>query len=75
MHGQQQQQQLQQHKQPPQRLLEIQQQMLRKVQQQAAMGKPLAIGAELMSNEGVHGVVMENNTIKVSFNPMYNRQG
>uniref|UniRef100_A0A1B0CW28 PHD-type domain-containing protein n=1 Tax=Lutzomyia longipalpis TaxID=7200 RepID=A0A1B0CW28_LUTLO len=77
-----QQQQQQQHQQQnqvshqliPANLQQIQQQMLHRVQQAAAMGKPMQVGTQLMSN-GAIGIVTANNNVQVSFPGLMNRNG
>lgn len=59
--------------QPHPHLAQIQQQMLHQVQQAAAMGKPMPIGTQLLSKDGAIGIVVENNNVKVNYQPMYNR--
>lgn len=59
--------------QPHPHLAQIQQQMLHQVQQAAAMGKPMPIGTQLLSKDGAVGIVVENNNVKVNYQPMYNR--
>ncbi|KAL1379791.1 hypothetical protein pipiens_014643 [Culex pipiens pipiens] len=47
-------------------LQQIQQQMQQQVQQAAAMGKPMAVGTQLLSKEGAVGVVTANNNVSVT---------
>lgn len=56
-------------------LQQIQQQMLQQVQQAAAAGKPMPIGTQLLSKDGAVGVVIENNNVKVTYQPLLNRTG
>jgi hypothetical protein len=53
---------------------QIHQQMLHQVQQAAARGKPMPIGAKLQTPDGIIGIVTQNNTVQLQIPQGYHQR-